>query len=271
MKPAPQQHAIITGGSSGIGKALACLLASRGMHISIIARDTARLEQARAEIAAAQTMAGQQILAHSADVASRSEIEQAIAAAIEQAGPPDILITSAGIVVPGLLHEQPVEVFECTMAVNYLGTLYAIKAALPSMHERRSGHLVLISSGAALLGIYGYTAYCASKFALRGLAEALRAELKPAGIHVSIAYPPDTDTPMLAEENKTKPEVTKRITGSGSLMSAEAVARAIVAGIEKRAFTIAPNMEMALLARLHSLATPALNWYFDRIIRQSGV
>lgn len=264
-----RQHALITGGSSGIGKATACLLAGRGLHISIIARGHERLLQARAEIERACIDSGQRVLALAADVADRAAVEQAIDEICSESGVPDLVITSAGIALPGMAYDLPVDVFEQTMAVNYLGSVYAIKAVLPAMRERRQGHLVLISSGAGLLGIYGYTAYGASKFAVRGLAEALRSELKPDNIGVSIVYPPDTDTPQLAEEQKHKPAATSRITGSAGVMSAEQVAQAIMKGIDRQTFVIAPGMEMFWLARLHSVIAPLLNYYFDRLIRQA--
>jgi 3-dehydrosphinganine reductase len=155
------------------------------------------------------------------------------------------------------------------MAINYFGTLYCIKAALPGMEQQRRGQIAMVSSGAGLIGIYGYTPYSPSKFALRGLAEALRGELKPWGIGVSIVYPPDTDTPQLAAENLTKPPETKRITATAETWSADAVAAKIVAGIEKRQFIITPGQEMTILARLHSLIGPGLNWYFDRLIQRT--
>lgn len=117
------------------------------------------------------------------------------------------------------------------MATNYFGSLYCIKAALPAMQA--NSHIVLVSSGAGLIGIYGYSAYSPSKFAVRGLAESLRGELK-VGVGISIIYPPDTDTPQLAEENKTKPPATKLITATAKVWSAEAVAKEIVKGIEKK-------------------------------------
>jgi 3-dehydrosphinganine reductase len=116
------------------------------------------------------------------------------------------------------------------------------------------------------MGIYGYSAYCPSKFALRGLAESLRGELKPLGVGVSIVYPPDTDTPQLEEENKTKPPETKLITGTAQMWSAEAVAKEIVRGVEKGQFAITPGFEITLLNRLHSLLLPVLNWYSDRLV-----
>jgi 3-dehydrosphinganine reductase len=268
MRPAHHHHAIITGGTSGIGKATAHLLVRRGMHLSLIARNEARLEQTRAELEAHCVQRSQHINAIIADVADRQATEDAVAMALARSGAPTLAIMSAGTVVPGHIVDLPVDVFERTMAVNYLGTLYVVKAVLPAMREQRRGHLVLISSGAGLLGVYGYTAYSASKFALRGFAEALRAELKPDKIGVSIVYPPDTDTPQLAEENRLKPDITKRITAGGGLLSAEQVARAIVRGIDRRRFAIAPGLEMTLLARLGCLLAPRLHRRFDRIIRR---
>lgn len=264
------QHAVITGGSSGIGKAAARLLAQRGAHLTLIARNEARLEEARRELEGARARADQRIATVAADVADRSAAERASHAALAQHAPPDLLLASAGMTGPGYAAVQPVELFEQMMATNYFGTLYVLKALLPAMRARRRGHVVLVSSGAGLMGIYGYAAYGASKFALRGLAEALRAELKPEGIRVSIIYPPDTDTPMLADESQSKPAATQAIAGSGGLLSADYVAQAMVRGIERGAFVIAPGAQMALLARLHSLLLPLLNWQFDRIIRRVG-
>lgn len=261
------QHAIITGGSSGIGKAIAILLAKQGANISIIARRLDQLEIAKAEIAAVQTI-NQQVITLSADVAIQAQAEQAIAAAIAQLGAPHLLITSAGIAHPGYFQDLPITVFEQTMAVNYFGSLYCIKAALPTMIQCRQGHIVLISSGAGLIGVYGYTPYSPSKFALRGLAESLRGELKPTGVHLAIVYPPDTDTPQLAAENQTKPLESRAITATAKLLSAEDVARTVLQGIQQRSFMITPGLEMTLLAKLHSILSPVLNRYFDRVAAQ---
>ena len=259
------QHAIITGGSSGIGKAIARQLAQQGAHISIIARGEARLNEAQAEIEQVRKSSAQKVLALTADVSDRSQAEQAIKTAIEQLGPPTLLVTSAGIAQPGYFQDIPIDVFEQTMAVNYFGTLYCIRAALPAMEQQRQGHVAIISSGAALVGLYGYSAYGPSKFAVRGLAETLRAELKPVGVKVAITYPPDTDTPQLIEENKTKPPATKKITATAKLWSADDVARVILKGMSQNRFEISPGIEIGILTRLHSLIAPLLNQYFDRI------
>lgn len=262
------EHTIITGGSSGIGKAVAKLLAQQGANISLIARDRSKLEIARKEIQQAAIGSQQQISIFVADVSIQQEIDAAIQKAIALLGAPDLLITSAGIAHPGYFAEIPIEVFEQTMAVNYFGSLYAVKAVLPSMEKEKTGNIVLISSGAGIIGIYGYTAYCPSKFALRGLAESLRGELKPKGIGVTIVYPPDTDTPQLAAENNIKPPETKKITATAKTWKAEAVAEEIIRGVKKGRFAIAPGTELTVLNRLHSLVSPLLNWYFDRIVKQ---
>jgi 3-dehydrosphinganine reductase len=262
-------HAIITGGSSGIGKAAARLLAEKGVNITLIARTPATLASAKAEIESVLTHPKQRVNTISADMADRTQAQQAIANAIEQLGPPTYLITSAGIAHPGYCQQLPLEVFERTMAVNYFGTLYTIMAALPTMQAQRRGSIVLISSGAGLVGVFGYTAYSPSKFAVRGLAESLRGELRLSGIHVSVVYPPDTDTPQFHEENKAKPPETKLITSTSRTLSAENVARTIIDGITKRKFSITPGLEMTLAARLHSLLQPQLHWYYDRLVMKA--
>ena len=262
------KHAIITGGSSGIGKATAKLLAQQGANISLIARDRSKLEVARQEIKKVIINSEQQILIFVSDVSIQPEIDAAIENAIALLGTPDVLITSAGIAHPGYFAEIPITVFERTMAVNYFGSLYAVKAVLPTMEEAKQGNIVLISSGAGIVGIYGYTAYCPSKFALRGLAESLRGELKPKGIRVTIVYPPDTNTPQLTAENKIKPPETIKITATAKAWEAAAVAKEIVQGVKKGRLAIDPGTELTVLNRLHSAISPLLNLYFDRIVKQ---
>ncbi|GAB4131483.1 MAG: SDR family oxidoreductase [Cyanobacteria bacterium J069] len=259
------QHAMITGGSSGIGLAIARRLAAQGTSLSLIARTPEKLAAAQLQIESKRQSPSQQVLTFAADVADREQAEPAVQEAIAQLGPPDLLVTCAGIARPGEFLEIPTEVFERTMAVNYFGTLYCIRAALPAMEQRRRGQIVCVSSGAGLVGLYGYTAYSPSKFALRGLAEALRGELKPKGIGVSIVYPPDTDTPQLVEENKTKPLVTQKITATAKTWSADGVAEVILAGVQRHAFAITPGFEMGALNRLHSVLLPLLSQYFDQI------
>ena len=146
---------LITGGSSGIGLALAQRAVAAGARVSLVARDPAKLAAAATALRAA--IPGAAVFTASADVAQENEINRAFAAAALALGPVDVLIASAGIAQPGYFESIPVDVFERTMAVNYFGAVYALKAVVPAMRARRHGAVVLVSSGAGLHGFFGYT------------------------------------------------------------------------------------------------------------------
>lgn len=265
-----KKHAIITGGSSGIGKALAVSLAQRGYHLTLIARDPEKLSQAVAHVLQQCCDKQQQILGLAADVRQEVALHEAIEHAVLVCGAPDLLITSAGMAHPDYFDNLSSDVFKQTMDINYFGTVYAIKAVFPHMQHRQSGHIVMISSGAGLVGLFGYSAYSPSKFAVRGLAESLRPEFRKLGIQVSIVYPPDTDTPQLLQENQTKPEETKRITQSIKLWPADKVADCILKGVSKNKFHITPGTSTFLLRFLHSTLFHPLNFYLDRLSQSNN-
>jgi 3-dehydrosphinganine reductase len=256
-------HVLVTGGSSGIGLAIAKRCAAEGARVSLVSRDAVKLAAAKTDILAGQPTARVEVAA--ADVSVEPEILSAIAAVQTSNGPVDILVTSAGVATPGHFGDMPSSVFERSMSVNYLGTVYPVKAVLQGMRQRRSGAIVMISSGAGLIGLFGYTAYAPSKFAVRGLAESLRGELKGTGVQVSIVYPPDTDTPQLAEENLTKPAETKAITAGAGLWSADDVARLTLEGVSCGHFAITPGAQLTALYWLQGLLSPMLQWRFDGI------
>ena len=262
-------HAVITGGSSGIGKAIAQRLWQQGYSLTLLARQEKTLVQVQRDLRAANPTATQQAEIISVDVSQERLLRAAIDECAQLVGPIELLINCAGICTPGHFLEQPVKVAEETMATNFFGSLYASHAVLPMMVERKKGHLVFVSSGVGLIGLYGYSSYSPSKFAVRGLAESLRLEMKPHGVHISIVYPPDTDTPQLARENKVKPTVTRKLSEAAQLLSADQVANAIVRGVQSQKFLITPGLEMTVLGRLHSLITPLLNRYFDGIIAKT--
>lgn len=285
------KNAIVTGGSSGIGKAIAKLLASKGANVFILARDQEKLDEARREIEAAGTDFQQRFGAYSADVTTYEEVAATFAAAVRAGGSPDILINSAGIVCPGYFEQLPLSTFRDQMDVNYSGTLHAIRAALPYMMDQGSGHIVNISSMGGVVGGFGYTAYAASKFAVFGFTEALRAEMKPHGIRVSLALPPDTDTPQLQQERELQPLELKMITGAvtpkqfkrpsefiaywltrwlltddGDPMSPDRVAAAVVRSIRRGDFLIFPDAKLKLAYHLRGFVIPLGNWAQDQLV-----
>lgn len=235
------KHAVVTGGSSGIGLALTGLLTRAGARVSVLALDDHDLARL-----AAGPLAG--LRTFPVDVTDRRQVFAAVAAAEEAHGPADLLVTCAGVVLPGHFTELDLDEFEREMAVNYFGTLWAIRAAVPAMVRRGSGVVMAVASFAGLLGLFGYTAYCPTKFAVRGLCESLRAELKPRGVHVGCVFPPDTDTPMLAAEVPLKP-AEAQASSMIPVMSAEDVARAVLRGAERRAARVYPGRRTPVLAR----------------------
>jgi 3-dehydrosphinganine reductase len=257
--------ALITGGSSGIGLALARLLAARGTHVWLAAREQAKLESALKKVESARYSPSQRCGIVSADLTVLDEATSAISKVVQSVGVPDLIINSAGAAHPGYVQELSFDIFRWMMETNYFATVHVTKAVLPGMIDRRSGHIINISSMAGFLGVFGYTAYGASKFAVTGFSEVLRAEMKPHGIRVSVAFPPDTDTPQLAYENQYKPPETKAISGTAHALSAEKVAQAILWQAESGRFLIFPGWESRLIYILgsklpKSLVLAVLGW-----------
>lgn len=253
-----EKRALITGGSSGIGRALGALLAQKGASVWLLARGAERLEAAHSELEAERVNGDQRFGTLQADV-SEAEAVRAVLRDWQSAnGSPHVLVNSAGVARPGYVQDLDIDVFHHMMDVNYFGTVHVTQFLLGGMLERSSGHIVNISSIAGFVGVYGYTAYGASKFAVRGYSDGLRAELKPHGLKVSIVYPPDTNTPQLEYENRYKPPVTKQLASNARAMSAREVAQSIVRGIERGSYLILPGWEAKVLYWLSGALGPLL-------------
>jgi 3-dehydrosphinganine reductase len=258
-------HVLVTGGSSGIGLATARLAVARGAKVSLVARRPDVLDSAATAIRAE----GGQVAVAAADVADAAQVTTALSGLTDAFGPVDIVVCSAGQARPGYFQELDPDLFRSMMAVNYFGTVNVVRVVVPSMIERRHGSVVGVSSAAGLVGVFGYTAYAPTKFAVRGFLEALRGELLPYGIHVGCSFPPDTDTPQLEDENKYKPKETKAISGTIKALSAERVAKSIVEGIEKERFMIIPDSSTKGLAKIAGLAPGLVAKVMDRSARKS--
>jgi 3-dehydrosphinganine reductase len=253
MKTLDQKLVLITGGSSGIGLACAKLLAGMGSNLLLIARDEAKLTTAKREIAPLRKDKSQVIASISADVSDRNTIQQACQEIKSVHGIPDVIINSAGVVHPGECVDLDLELFSWMMEINYQGTVNIIKAFLPEMIQRRSGHIVNISSIAGYLAVYGYSAYSASKFAVKGFSDALRLELQPHNIQVSIVFPPDTDTPQLEYDNQYKPPILAASEEGTKPYPPESVAQATINGIINGRYIITPGSTSTLYFKLVGL------------------
>ena len=263
MKPAEfaNKTVYVVGGSMGIGLAIARTITGLGSHVVIFARRKEPLERALQEITAVRPSTNQRVAYRQLDVADPHQVSQVMGAVVAEIGVPDVLINCAGRAYPKHFEDISYEQFAETMRVNVHGCWNTVSTLLPHM-KRRGGYIVNTSSLAGLLGVFGYTDYCASKFALVGFSEALRSELKPYGIAVSVLCPPDTDTPGFATENQTKPDETRAISGNARVMHPQAVADALIRGMAKRSFLIIPGFE----GRLGALAKRLFPGLVDRIM-----
>ena len=174
--------AFITGASRGIGREVVRMAAAKGAQVGLISRSEDELRELLTEVGGRGAIAV-------ADVADRGQTDEAIAKLTSELGPADILVNNAGIGAFGAVADTDIDTFERLMRINYLGTVYATKAVLPGMLERRRGHIVSVASIAGRIGAPLEAAYSATKFAVVGFSEALAIELAPRGIGVSIVNP----------------------------------------------------------------------------------
>lgn len=249
---------MITGGSSGIGFEAAREYIRRGANVTIVARNMEKLNEAVSELEKMSTSGS--VLAVSIDTSSSYDtVEEALRPALCKYGDVSVLVNCAGVSVAGEFDQLDINEFNRMLRVNVLGSVYPTRVVLGGMKRRRSGRIVFVSSQVAQVAIHGYTAYAASKWALRGLAEALQMEVKPFGIFVSVCYPPDTATPGYEVEMKDKPLLTKQLSESGSVFAAESVALDLVNMSSKGYFGISTGFDGWLLKQLHPGMSPVNN------------
>ncbi len=234
------KNILITGGSSGIGLALAKLFSRKGANIWVVARDEKKLITVSPLI---NNINEKKYFVADVSVFSDLQLVYDYFASMNLAI--DLLINSAGVVQPGEFDQMPLERFHWMMEINYFGTVNCIKQFLPLM--KPGAAIVNIASMSAIIGVYGYTAYSASKYAVRGFSDAIRSELKLKGIHLSIVFPPDTQTPQLDYDNFYKPKITKELSSSAGILTADQVAEEIFKGLTRKKYIIIPGLESKIL------------------------
>jgi len=269
--PIAGRTTLVTGASSGIGRALARELAGEGAHLALLARRRERLEEVAGELRSR----GVGALAVPADVTREEEVRAAVEEVRGWRGPVEILVNNAGTGLIAPLEETPVEEAAGLFDLNVLGMLRTIRAVVPGMRERGEGRVVQISSGAALKTLPLNTVYSATKAAVASLSEGLRLETEGSGIRVHCVYPVGTRTDFLeASRNHVGTEASGRFF-RGKLtpvQTAESVARATVRGIRRGRAEIYPYRALRAVVLLDAVwpglaeRLAGLRAYRDRVL-----
>jgi NAD(P)-dependent dehydrogenase (short-subunit alcohol dehydrogenase family) len=245
------QVVLVTGASSGIGRATAAAFAAAGARVALVARRRPELEQLAAEIAAA----GGRALVAPADVTDRAQVGACFDAVTAGLGPIDIVVNNAGVLRPASIADVTAADLQAMLQVNLFGALYVMQEALARMRPRNAGTIVNVGSLAGRRGIAPLGGYCATKFALVGLTEAVRTELDGNGVHVALVLPGVVDTPM-AEAIDHDPEFVD-LWPPALNMPPSWVVWAIFAAVRLRLVEVAVPPGAALLEKLAALAPGA--------------
>jgi len=214
-------RALITGASKGIGRAFALELDRRGAALGLVARGREGLESLAAELS------GDPVLLP-ADVSQRSEIEGAVAEFADRTGGLDLLVANAGIAHYGPFADMPADLIEEMVRVNGLGTVMTVKAGLDPMIDRGQGHIVVVSSGAALRSFPGAAVYGGTKAENAGFATALRHELSGTGVSLTTVYPGEVATDLHTHQPDRLPDWRR----GDEAVEPERVAREALAAVE---------------------------------------
>lgn len=263
------KRVLVVGGSRGIGRALALLVARRGGRVCIAARGGADLERVVAELPPVPS--GPHGLA-AFDATDAGEVARSRDAVHALLGGLDLLVCASGAARAAGVFDAPAEDYRQMLDVNYLGHVNVVRVFGPDLARQRAGSICLVSSLAALVPIYGYAAYAASKAALAAFAEALRQEMQLHGVRVVVHFPPTTDTPGLAEENRTKPPAVWAIesqSGWSRVHSAERVAASIAVAIERNRPHGLTGLDSRFLATVMRLAPGLFRWMTDAEVRKA--
>lgn len=237
----------ITGGSSGIGLGLARFYAKAGHDIILLARDQEKLNAAVSSCLSMTVTPSQIIKGESLDITGYDKLPAAMASLLAREGLPDLIILCAGVAGNKRFLDTSAQEFDRIVDINLSGSREIARSVLPGMLQRGSGQIAFVSSMAGLVGLYGYGAYSASKFAVTGFAQALRQELAGSGVSVHLICPPEVNTPMIAAESQDSVPQTRFLKSLIGTMEIETAAKKIVKGIRKHKPVIIPGIRANMM------------------------
>ncbi len=239
--------AVITGGASGIGLATTRALRAKGAHVVLADINSEGLRKAEQELRRHNPEATTHILGIPTDVTNESQVQALMHQALDTCGRIDLVMTSAGIGRGGPIDTYSASDMRTIMDINFMGTYLCVQAALPTMRRQQAGHFVFLSSVAGKLGAPMLTAYCATKWAVRGFSIALRIELHGTGINVTTVYPAWVDTPMIHQEPDAMQTLNIQV-----MLTPDQVASEILQAVteDRRDLTLAPNPDIALMLHI---------------------
>jgi len=250
----------ITGASAGIGRATALRLGRNGDAVVICARRSDKLHAVADDI----RKAGGQAVPIVADVTRVDDMDRLIAAAVDRFGRLDAIVCNAGFGIAGTIDDVTPEQMRELMDINYMGTFYAARAAMPVFRRQRAGHVIIVSSIVGKRGVPYMGAYAATKFAQVGLAECLRSEVVGSNIHVSIVYPVSTETEFFEVMSQRTGMLVTR--AAGPRQDAPAVADAIVRAIDRPRPEVFPHFKSRALVWVNTFAPG----FTDRVVKRFG-
>jgi short-subunit dehydrogenase len=256
---------IITGASSGIGRATALALAREPVQLVLVARRQNRLSELEEDIRKAGGKAASMVL----DLRRREQVETMIRSTHDRFGRIDVLINNAGFGFLGTVEKTPAPVVREIFDLNFEAPLIASQLVIPIMKAQGGGHIINVSSVVGKRGLPLSGIYCATKFALQGISESLRLEVKDSGIDVSVVSPAATESEF--GEHVRHGDVRHEFKPGGRVQSAEDVAAAIVACIKNPKLEVYPSRASRLLvwgnALVPGLVDKFLSRYFSDRIR----
>lgn len=261
-KPFIGKMAFLIGASTGMGRAIAKEFVQLGGSIVIIARRQNLLVEAQEEIKQLAIDESQFVEAFSCDATDMEKLRPILEDIINNRGIPDYLFNLVGRAIPGYIENYTLDDFKENMNVNYYGQLVPTLILIPYYIKEKKGHIIYFSSMLGFMGMMGYGAYVPTKFAIVGLAEALRNELKPHNIKISVVYPPDTNTPGLSTENEGKPPECVMMSETAGLLEPEEVAEYVIKKVMKNKLHISPGMAKPI-RYVHRIFPKLVRWFLD--------